>query len=94
MCKASIAASVYQYLPKPRVIFTIAGAGHLEPCYSPPRYPNRADIPSGLFMACHLRGEYCDMVYGPPGGAPEICNSGATHPYSGYFTLSDCRAER
>merc|ERR1712216_378117 len=93
ICPASIQQSVYEYLPHARVIFTILGAPHNEPLYSPPTYGNRGDIPSGIFMACHVRGDLCDLIYGPDGQCSEVCNSGATHPYGAPFALADCRVD-
>merc|ERR1712072_1161015 len=96
ICPAAIAQNVYKYLPHARVLFNIQGAPHNEPLDSPPVYGNRADIPSGIFLACHIRGDHCDLVYGPDGlGAKgaEICNSGATHPYSKPFTLAECQVD-
>lgn len=63
-----------------KVLWTVTGGGHFEPAdVTIPQSADghggagREDQPVGLFMACHIRGEHCDEVYGPSGDA--ICSN-------------------
>jgi len=61
-----------------KAYFEIAGASHFEPCDG--QGALRELEPTALFLACNLRGEHCDEVYGVKG----LCAK-----YAGI--LSSCR---
>jgi len=80
-CSSKKLQKLYDATPAsvPKVFFDVKGADHFEPGHGG---PCREVLPSIQFMACSLRGEECDKVYGTSG--KEICTQD--------FTLSHCAA--
>jgi len=77
-----------------KINYVIEGATHLEmmgkhtPTGLPP-WQNREDAVVAQFLACHVRGEGCDAIYGESGH--EVC----THEWPGksHTALATCKVD-
>lgn len=76
---------------KPRILFDINGANHLDPMYSCLGNTCRELIPGGLFLSCHVKGvsSDCDLLYGS--GGQKVCSMGADRPFPHPYTLKVCK---
>lgn len=75
---------------KPRILFNVNGANHLDPMYACPGNTCRELIPGSLFLSCHVKGvsSDCDLLYGSTG--KKVCSMGSDRPYPGRYTLKEC----
>jgi len=76
---------------KPRILFDVNGANHLDPMYSCLGNTCRELIPGGLFLSCHVKGvsSDCDLLYGSNG--KKVCSMGADRPFPHPYTLKECK---
>ena len=71
ICPHSYADSFYAATPGRKVLWELQGSSHFEPCDGQGQL--RECEPVARFLACEIRGEGCDAVYGGDGRA--ICDT-------------------
>ena len=71
ICAHTFADNFYAATPGRKVLWELQGSSHFEPCDGQGQL--RECEPVARFLACEIRGESCDLVYGSDGQA--ICNA-------------------